>query len=294
MPLEIPYTFVAGTKAKSLEVNSNFQSVKQFVDQNETNLAQAQLDITNLQNNKANIGGAIENTFKVANPSNEYDAVNLQYFKTNISNMQGYINGFVLSKYDNTTISATPGSCWDSTYEYMFVSSTSLQVSQSNLGQNATYYIYITGGPSISNQLVISLSNTTPELPEDATLFRLLGSFVTDDEGNIKDTFSNSNSVSLSDIQNIVNGSMPDYKSAEVKTTNTTYTADTAGYISVQTGQNNDATVSVTIDGFLAYYCKQWKYVQAQRIMVPVGSGSKYSVTGSNVQNVYWIPCIGG
>lgn len=294
MPLDIPYTFIAGTKAKASEVNSNFQAVKTITDQNEVNIAQAEIDITTLQTTKADLNGAIENRFEVADPNSNYDAVNLQTFERLTANTRDYISGFVLSKYSNDTISATPGSCYDSTGEYIFTSASALQVSQSNLGANATYYVYITGGPEASNQLVISSSNAQPELPVGATLFRLLGSFITDDEGNIKDTFSNSNSISLSDIQNIVNGSMPDYKSAKVKTINTTYTADTGGYISVQTGSNNNATVSVTVDGFLAYYCNQWKYVQSQRIMVPVGSGSKYKVTGSNVQNVYWIPCVGG
>ena len=49
MPLEIPYTFIAGTKAKASEVNSNFNAVKTLVDANEVNIAQNELDIQNLE-----------------------------------------------------------------------------------------------------------------------------------------------------------------------------------------------------------------------------------------------------
>ena len=45
MVWEIPYTFTAGTKAKANEVNGNFTSIKQFVDQLESNLATAELKL---------------------------------------------------------------------------------------------------------------------------------------------------------------------------------------------------------------------------------------------------------
>ena len=185
MPLDIPYTFIAGTKAKASEVNSNFQAVKTITDQNEVNIAQAEIDITTLQTTKADLNGAIENRFEVADPNGNYDAVNLQTFERLTANTRDYISGFVLSKYSNDTISATPGSCYDSTYEYIFTSDSALQVSQSNLGANATYYVYITGGPDADNELVISSSDTTPELPVGATLFRRLGSFKTNSNSEI-------------------------------------------------------------------------------------------------------------
>ena len=295
MVLEIPYSFIPGTKAKANEVNSNFNAVKTFVDTNEADIATNQSDIMNLQNNKADLNGDISNRFQVANPTGEYDAVNKQYFMDNIANTLDYIGGFKLSIQGDTSISASAGSCWDSTHEFMITSATALTKDQSNLGQNATYYVYVCadeeGG---SNELVFSLSNSTPELPSGYDYFRMLGSFTTDSSGNIKDVFSNSNSVTQADIKNIANGAMPNYSSAIEKSLGTSYVAETSGYVSVQTGQNNNATTSVTVDGFLAYYCAQWKYVQGQRIMVPVPSGSTYIVQGSNVVNIYWIPCVGG
>ena len=76
MVWEIPYTFIAGTKAKANEVNGNFTSIKQFVDQLESNLATAELDINNLETNKADINGSQNEVFQVADAENNKDAVN--------------------------------------------------------------------------------------------------------------------------------------------------------------------------------------------------------------------------
>lgn len=292
MPLDIPYTFIAGTKAKASEVNSNFQAVKTITDQNEVNIAQAEIDITTLQTTKADLNGAIENRFQVADPSGNYDAVNKQYFDNMIANVKPYINGFRLSKYDNTTISATPGSCYDSTGEYIFTSASALQVSQSNLGANATYYVYIAGGPDVDNELVISSSDTTPELPAGAEYFRLLGSFTTDEESHIYKVLSLTNSLNSSDIN--LYACMPNYRANETRRLNVEYTEATAGYAWVRTIDRNNATATITVDGFPAYTTYQWKYVQKQQIMVPVAPGSTWKCTGSYVEAVGWIPCIGG
>lgn len=186
MVLEIPYSFIPGTKAKSSEVNSNFLAVKTFVDTNESDIATNQAGIQNLENNKADLNGNISNRFQVANPTGNYDAVNKQYFMDNIANTLDYIGGFKLTIQGDTSISASAGSCWDSTYEYMITSSTALTKDQPNLGQNATYYVYVCadkeGG---SNELVFSLSNATPELPSGYDYFRMLGSFTTDSSGYI-------------------------------------------------------------------------------------------------------------
>ena len=197
MVLEIPYSFVPGTKAKANEVNSNFNAVKTFVDTNEADIATNQSDIMNLQNNKADLNGNISNRFQVANPTGEYDAVNKQYFMDNIANTLDYIGGFKLSIQGDTSVSASAGSCWDSTHEFMITSGSALTKDQSNLGNNATYYVYVCadkeGG---SNELVFSLSNSTPELPAGFEYFRLLGRFTTDNNGHISQVINNDETIS--------------------------------------------------------------------------------------------------
>lgn len=204
-PLDIPHSFVPGTKAKANEVNANFNSIKTFVDANEVNIAQNELSISGLQENKADLNGDIENKFQVADPTGNYDAVNKQTLSALTANTRDYIGGFKLTKYSDDTITADPGSAWDSTYTYIFNQSTALQVTQSNLGASATYYVYVTGGEDADNTLVISLSNATPELPSGATVFRMLGSFLTDSSSKISEVYSETNDITQADMQSIAN-----------------------------------------------------------------------------------------
>lgn len=199
MVLDIPYSFIPGTKAKANEVNSNFLAVKTFVDTNEVNIATNQSDIQNLENNKADLNGNISNRFQVADPTGNYDAVNKQYFKANIANSLDYIGGFKLTKQSDTSISASAGSCWDSTYEYMITSGSALTKDQSNLGNNATYYVYVCADKeTTNNELVFSLSNSTPELPAGFEYFRRLGRFTTTSNGKINQV--------INDINDDING----------------------------------------------------------------------------------------
>lgn len=281
MPLDIPYTFVAGTPAKSSEVNSNFQAVKTITDQNEVNIAQVEIDITTLQTTKADLNGAIENRFEVADPNGNYDAVNLQTFERLTANIKTYISGFVLSKYDNTTIAATPGSCWDSTGVYIFSSTAAMQVSQSNLGASATYYVYITGGSNVDNELVISSSDTTPELPVGATLFRRLGRFKTNSSGKISDVFSESNTVTQADLATLSTGG-PNYSARFEIGSGYTCTAD--GYISWLPKRSGIGTSQLYINGILVGQASN------SRTDRSTGFGYQYRVSAGDVITGNWGP----
>lgn len=193
----IPNTFVAGTKAKANEVNENFTSAKQFMDNLETEQATNTADILQLEQNKADLNGSFEQRFQVADATNSFDAINKQTLLNLVKNTQEVIKGFVLSKFNDTTVSATAGSCYDSTFEYMITSATSLSKAQENLGNDAKYYVYVCADKDTGNcELVISLSNTTPELPSGFEYFRQLGYFTTDDEGKISQVLNNGDAVS--------------------------------------------------------------------------------------------------
>lgn len=203
MTWTIPNTFIAGTKAKSGEVNQNFTSLKQFVDTLETNQATNTTDILQLEENKADLNGSNEQRFQVADATNSYDAINKQTLLNLVSNTQEVIKGFVLSKFDNKTVSATAGSCYDSTFVYMIKSDTSLSKQQENLGNNAKYYVYVCADKDTGNcELVISLSNTTPELPGGFEYYRQLGYFTTNDEGKISQVLNNDDTASGEIAQN--------------------------------------------------------------------------------------------
>lgn len=193
----IPNTFVAGTKARANEVNDNFTSLKQFVDGLEVQASTNEINITNLENNKADLNGNNQQRFQVANPSASFDAVNLQTLQAKTLNSRSTIDGFQLSKFNNTTITATAGNCYDSTYVYMISQATSLQVSNSSLGENATYYVYVCADDSTStNQLVLDTSSTTPNLPPDYDYFRRIGTVITDGNGHIDSVLSIGNNYS--------------------------------------------------------------------------------------------------
>lgn len=197
MTWTIPNTFIAGTKAKSGEVNENFTSLKLFVDTLETNQATNTTDILQLEENKADLNGSNELRFQVADATNSFDAINKQTLLNLVSNTQEVIKGFVLSKLNNTTVSATAGSCYDSTFVYMIKSDTSLSKAETNLGKNAKYYVYVCADKDNGNcELVISLSNRTPELPAGFEYFRQLGYFTTDGSGKISQVLNNSDTVS--------------------------------------------------------------------------------------------------
>lgn len=193
----IPNTFIAGTKAKANEVNENFTSAKQFMDNLETEQATNTADILQLEQNKADLNGSFEQRFQVADATNSFDAINKQTLLNLVKNTQEVIKGFVLSKFNDTTVSATAGSCYDSTFEYMITSTTSLSKTQENLGNDAKYYVYVCADKDTGNcELVISLSNTTPELPSGFEYYRQLGYLTTDANGNINQVLNNDDNIS--------------------------------------------------------------------------------------------------
>lgn len=199
----IPNIFVAGTKARANEVNENFTSIKQFVDTLEVQASTNEIDITNLTNTKANTNGSNQERFQVADATNSFDAINKQTLLNLVKNTQEVIKGFVLSKFNDTTVSATAGSCYDSTFVYMITSTTSLSKTQENLGNDAKYYVYVCADKDTGTcELVISLSNTTPELPSGFEYYRQLGYFTTDDEGKINQVLNNDDTVAGEIAQN--------------------------------------------------------------------------------------------
>ena len=70
-----PYTFRVNTYAKSSEVNTNFDSVKDYINELRTYIENVQ--IGSAPYNKADINGSSDNIFKVKNGVESSDAVNL-------------------------------------------------------------------------------------------------------------------------------------------------------------------------------------------------------------------------
>lgn len=186
MPFDIPYTFIAGQKAKANEVNQNFLGVKQFIDILEQQSATNELDIATLESNKASINGNSGYRFQVADAINSMDAVNLNTLDNLTANSKYFIGGFDLAKQSTKSIRATAGSCYDSTLEEMITSTGTLTLNTSSAGNKVTRYIFVVWNEdTLTAQLAMSTSSSTPPMPAGYTHFRRIGQFTTDSDGNI-------------------------------------------------------------------------------------------------------------
>lgn len=283
MVWEIPYIFIAGTKAKANEVNSNFTSIKQFVDQLESNQATNELNISNLESNKADVNGSQTEIFQVANAANNFDAVNLQSLKDYTANTLDVIRGFIPSKSNSNTISCTAGDCWDNTYTEIISSSTALSLQDTALSADTTYYIYVCYNTDTSTcQLAFSTNSTTPALPVGFTLFRCIGSFTTDGSGNI-DNVSPIGSVDLSNRVGFIGENF----GSQIKAS-TSYTADRNHWLYAEAichGRSNPEIV-ISVNGvYVARVCASWKYDAETSALIPIKKGQGVIITINRADN---------
>ena len=220
MALIIPYTFVAGTKAKAAEVNADFQAVATEVNSQGNLLTAAQANITNLQNNKADINGNSSNRFSVAVPINSHDAVNKLY----LTDLTKYLLvGLSLTRDDDDYIGCTKGATYDTTYSKILKFDADVSKQNTNQTANATYYVYIEGSADgTSTDLLISLSSANPALDSGFTLYQYLGYYTTDDDCNIDSVYGAAPITGL-ELKNI-------------PTIKTVYTNENSGYLIYSNG----------------------------------------------------------
>ena len=275
MVWEIPYTFIAGTKAKANEVNGNFTSIKQFVDQLESNLATAELDINNLETNKADINGSQNEVFQVANAENNKDAVNLETLKAQTVNSLDTIRGFIPFMSNAITISCTAGNCWNSTYEQMISSSTVLSLQDTTLAASAIYYIYVCYDKETSGcMLAFSTNSNIPTLPAGYDYFRRVGSFTTNSIGQI-DTVYPIGSVDLSSRT----GFIGTYITA-LPINSTTVAAHNCFIYTKLAG--NNSYIMVQINGAeVSYQASGSKWYNTTTSLIPVKKGQLITIAGN-------------
>lgn len=291
-----PFTFVAGTKARADEVNRDFDVLYSQVNSNISSISDLNTDVENLDQDKADKEGSASQTFKVANPVNNYDAVNKQTMNNKLTPLFSYIDGLIITKdnNDSKTIIVSAGSCYDSTKEVVL--SLSLPLSKQNATQsaNSTYYVYIIGDNSgATTNIIISVDAVTPTLPTGYTKFRQIGYYVTDGNSNIV-VIQRSGDYSLS-IRQVTNDIMPDY--SRLFTVGNNYTSTVNGWLiwTVNSGNSIHYNMWVRVNGVTVGAGNNGRSdgSSLDSGIVPIKVGDIVTHAGTGTFNLLVCPCVG-
>lgn len=240
-------TFIAGTKAKASEVNSNFTKVKSFVDTLESNIATNTADISALESDKANVNGNASNRFAVADAVNNTDAMNKQKFMEMTHNSRRFINGLNVTKTDDDTIAIAIGSAFDSTFEKIMLLNAGASVTNSTQSASTTYYVYLISKEDGTTQCIVSTEAVTPSLPSGYVYFRQIANYKTDADNKIAVI----ELVKLADIGYVI--PLPDYTKGVSKSTGSNQTVDINGLLVCSYYSGDNLNASLVINGVTIY-----------------------------------------
>jgi len=233
MSIVKPFTFTAGTKARANEVNDNFDVLYSQVNSNITEIENNAEDIDELTLNKANVNGNSTQRFSVADPVSNSDAINKQTMFEYLGNTLDYISGLTISKDSgnpNKAILVTPGAAYDSTHSVVLKLAGNTTKTNTTQAANATYYVYIIGNATGSSiDILISTTNVNPTLPSGYTVYRLIGYYTTNSSSNIYNVFyyGDQTGTAQGGSPLMDRTYMPDWRTIEGFSNNTTYYADT-------------------------------------------------------------------
>lgn len=181
----ITYRFTAGTKAQAEQVNKNFDDCMDAINSNITSIEQINTTIEGLETSSANINGDATQTFSVANPVLNSDAVNKSYLKQWTGNSINYINGLGITKVSDDTIGIDVGSCYDSTDTKLLVLGSNLDKQNQTQASSSVYYVYLIGKDVGGEDILISTLSIDPNLPDEYLYYRRIGSYTTDSDNKI-------------------------------------------------------------------------------------------------------------
>jgi len=259
---------VAGQKSKASDYNYNFSELMDFVD---ASVLESKNYVDSFMPDQTSNAGKFLTT-NGTSASWVNVGGNFPY--------SGYIDGLIITKVDDKSITISAGSCYDNTRTKILILGTATTKQNLSQGASLTYYVYIISN-NISTDILISTDSSNPTLPSGYIYYRQIGSYVTDSSNNIEEIYYYGiESSGDKNTSNIISDIMPDYESG-ITISGKPFVAPTNGYFIADRNLGN-----VTVNG--NYAGRSAQTYSAYSILVPLSKNDSLSWTGSIYQGRFY------